>query len=229
MSLSQDFAFTCPECGKDFSASIWLSVNTSLSPELKEQILDDTLNELCCSHCGFTTAGPELLLYHDMEKRLMFYVSPYADEESRLKAAEQAEELLADDLAKLTDDTSIYVLDSMDDLRGMIVRLESADGAGMESITGEEWKEIVDLMLEPALPWPLDHKCVCGEEIPIVCFCQEPGVPVNLNEYEPDLQPDLAVECGKCSRQLAGFQCAKCSRMYGWNQGVVQHATLTSP
>lgn len=91
MSLSQYATFSCPECGKDFSASIWLSVNTSLSPELKEQILDGTLNELCCSHCGFTMAGPELLLYHDMEKGLMFYVSPYADEESRTQAEKEVQ------------------------------------------------------------------------------------------------------------------------------------------
>ena len=232
MSRCQDVTFSCPKCGKVFSATIWLSVNSTLSPELKEQVLDGTLNVVNCSHCGLTAASPELLLYHDMEKRLMFYISPYADEESRLEAADKAEELLADQLAKLTPETSIHVLNSMDDLRDMIARLESAetpDGTLMESATPEEWKEVVDLILKPALPWPLDHKCVCGEEIPIVCFCREPAVPLNLKKYEPDLLPDLAVECGKCSRQLVGFQCEKCSRMYEWSQGVVEHATPTGP
>jgi hypothetical protein len=164
-----------------------------------------------------------------MEKRLMFYISPYADEESRLKAANKAEELLADDLAKLTNDTTLHVLDSMDDLRGMIAQLDSAGGTAMKSATPEEWKEIVDLMLKPSLPWPLDHKCVCGEKIPTVCFCQEPPVQVNLKKYEPDMAPDLAVTCIKCSRQLVGFQCEKCSRMYEWSRGVVEHSSPTSP
>jgi CpXC motif protein len=221
--MNQEVSLTCPLCAQVFSATIWQSVNVTLSPELKAQILDGTLNEPRCPRCGCAVARSEPLLYHDMEKGLMFYVIPIADEAGRNRAQDQFQEILASQDAA----ANIYCLEGMANLRKIITTLDTAqnaDGTPLDFTKPREWKNIVDLILKPPFPWPLDHKCLCGEAIPIVCFCREPGVPINIKKYEPNIPPNLKVSCKKCRRRLIGFHCEKCSQVYQWNVGVVPHA-----
>ena len=229
MSLKQEVTLSCPACEQDFTAAVWLSVNTNVSPELKEKILDDTLNEISCSHCGFAFVAVAPLLYHDMEKDLMCHVWPGANDAERIEAERQTRDILATQHGNQVSKTSVYVLDSMAELKQIISGLDNAeyaDGSHLDFTNSEEWKEIADIIMKPPIAWPLDHTCVCGEQIPIVCFCREPGAPINMTKHEPNVPPDLKVRCWKCWRRLVGFSCVKCNQTYQWSRGVVDHAIM---
>ncbi|MBC7243099.1 MAG: hypothetical protein H5T60_11720, partial [Anaerolineae bacterium] len=51
-SFSQTVSLTCPRCGRDFSAEIWLIVDADERPDLLERIRAGTLHTMTCPHCG---------------------------------------------------------------------------------------------------------------------------------------------------------------------------------
>jgi hypothetical protein len=227
MSLTQEIALTCPACDQDFTATIWASVSSSISPELKPKICDGTLNEVTCSECRFTIQIPGPILYHDMEKGLAFYVCLTASAQERVQAEKEARELLESQHKALANNARIYVLDSMSALGRLLNMLDSAenpDGTPLDFTKPEDWQGFVDIIVMPPLPWPLDHTCVCGVDIAIACLCEEPGMPVNISDYEPDIPPDLQIDCGKCGRSLVAFSCNTCRQSYHWSLGVVETA-----
>lgn len=61
----------CPKCGKDFTVTIYDSVNTKLNPELIKKVHNGSLFNVECPHCktGITLNYP--CQYHDMERMFM--------------------------------------------------------------------------------------------------------------------------------------------------------------
>ena len=231
MSLTREIELTCPVCGEDYTATIWSSVNATLSPELKTKICDGTLNEVYCSHCGFDMPIPGRLLYHDMGKGLMFYVWPSANDDEKLQAEKQGRRMLESEYKVKAKKMRIYILDSMAALKQILEAfdyLEESDGSHRDFSKPEDWQKVVDVILMPAMPWPLDHTCVCGEPIAMGCWCEKPEVPLNIASYEPNVPPDLQLSCWKCGLALVGFNCMKCNQTYQWSLGVVDHATSTN-
>jgi len=51
-SFSQTASLTCPQCGRPFSAEVWLIVDADERPDLAERIRDGTLHDVTCPHCG---------------------------------------------------------------------------------------------------------------------------------------------------------------------------------
>lgn len=66
---------TCPQCGSGQEFTIWQSVNVTLDPELKEQLLRGQLTAFTCSRCGHTSDVAYSLLYHDMTRKFMVMLS----------------------------------------------------------------------------------------------------------------------------------------------------------
>jgi len=230
MSLSQEAEYSCSECGEAFTVSVWLTVNSVLSPELKEEILNGTLNLIRCPHCGATGQSSQPLLYHDMEKHVMFYVSSAGDEAARRQAEKQVREIIATLPGDAPHKTAAKVLRNMRDLRRMVDAMDAAqnpDGTHVECAP-EEWIDLAEAILMAPMPWPLDHTCICGEAIPTLCLCREPGSPINIAKYEPNISPALTIRCWKCWRKLSGFSCVKCSQVYQWSLGVVEKLTPCS-
>ena len=56
---------TCPHCGSDFSAYLWVIVDVAESPELVPSIRDDSIHYVTCSRCGqgLGQADSPLLIY----------------------------------------------------------------------------------------------------------------------------------------------------------------------
>ena len=71
MSLSKKTPFKCPACGRRISVNTWISVNVSINPELKTQILDGTFGEGPCPFCGAEGRFLSPFLYHDQQKKIM--------------------------------------------------------------------------------------------------------------------------------------------------------------
>jgi len=61
----------CPKCGEINDFRIYNSINVTISPELKEKVLDDEIFTYKCSHCGEKTRILYPLLYNDMDNKFM--------------------------------------------------------------------------------------------------------------------------------------------------------------
>lgn len=225
MSHFQERVLECPVCRAKFPARIWSSVNVSLDPHLKEEVMEGRLNQLKCSDCGYSGRSRDPFLYHDMDKKLMFYVAEGADAGALRTAVEGMRE---EQSAAGMPLPAIYVLDESEDLISLIYQLEHAqnpDGSIIKKLAPDEWKELVDVLTAPVHPWPLDHRCVCGAEIRTVCLCTANGVYIEVREHEPKLTVATGFQCPECGRGLIAFSCEACNRLYSWREGVVQHTT----
>ena len=63
----------CPSCDAEQEFLIWQSINVTLDPKLKEQLLKGELTTLVCENCGAKTAVGYDCLYHDMDKSLAIW------------------------------------------------------------------------------------------------------------------------------------------------------------
>jgi hypothetical protein len=80
MSVSEQVEVPCGRCGQPIQVEIWRSLNVSLDPERKRELLEGQLNVITCSHCGWVAPSPHDFLYHDAEQRLMLLLR-YPDAE----------------------------------------------------------------------------------------------------------------------------------------------------
>lgn len=74
MSLPSQETIACKQCGHEQEFTIWHSINVTLNPELKEQLLTGQLTTFTCEACGTRAEVVWSLLYHDMEGELMVHV-----------------------------------------------------------------------------------------------------------------------------------------------------------
>lgn len=66
----------CPKCGTTKSMPIWQSLNASLDPQAKENLLNEEINLFVCDQCGHKSRCITPLLYHDMDRRFMVQYIP---------------------------------------------------------------------------------------------------------------------------------------------------------
>lgn len=74
MSKEQTARIECPSCGCAADFRIWNSLNTSLDPDAKEQLLNGALFHFTCPECGGSAEINYPMLYHQMEDRLMIHL-----------------------------------------------------------------------------------------------------------------------------------------------------------
>ncbi|VAW30793.1 hypothetical protein MNBD_CHLOROFLEXI01-3165 [hydrothermal vent metagenome] len=67
---------TCPQCGTPYSAEVHQIVNSKRNPELKQQLLNGTLNVAVCPSCGAGGQMATLLLFHDPEHEMFMVHMP---------------------------------------------------------------------------------------------------------------------------------------------------------
>lgn len=66
----------CPVCNHLGSFTTYQSINATLEPKFKQQIIDWELFKFYCLTCGESSVVCYETLYHDMENRLMLYYIP---------------------------------------------------------------------------------------------------------------------------------------------------------
>jgi hypothetical protein len=76
MSMPQSQLLTCPKCGHQQQFVIWQSLNVTLNPQEKEQLLNGSLTRFICEECTNSVQVNYPLLYHDMEKQFMIWLWP---------------------------------------------------------------------------------------------------------------------------------------------------------
>lgn len=112
---------TCPSCEKSRQINIYPSVNVTLNPEFKEQVLTGEIFDATCPECGDPTRLVYNLLYHDMEKRLMIQMTQ--PDEIEKYEAEFAHHKVLLRLSKSEDYNVRYVTD----LSEMITTIHAFD------------------------------------------------------------------------------------------------------
>ena len=87
MSIQAQANAICPKCGQSHIIPIYKSINTAENPELKAKVRDGSLFLWECPHCGGVNLAKYEVLYHDPERKLMFWMVPGNDfSESQMTA-----------------------------------------------------------------------------------------------------------------------------------------------
>jgi hypothetical protein len=79
--------YQCPACGHAQDFEQWDTINVTLHPELKAQLLSHRLTTFRCARCDRATPVEHNLLYHDMKGRFMIWLMAREADEKSLAAA----------------------------------------------------------------------------------------------------------------------------------------------
>lgn len=80
MSRPNRTTVTCKQCGAQQPFTAWESLNVTLNPKEKEELLKGTLTQFTCSKCNWSAEVTYPMLYHDMQKQLMIWLWPAGGE-----------------------------------------------------------------------------------------------------------------------------------------------------
>ncbi len=73
--------------------------------------------------------------------------------------------------------------------------------------------------LEKMLPWPLDHRCLCGADLATELKCC--GQQISIGEHQQLLSQHYVVYCNACKEPLSGAACENCGRVFTWKLGTI--------
>lgn len=91
--MAETMKIKCPVCQTEAEQPLNIAINTRLHPELKQKLLDGTLLLFECEHCGAKRRITSQFMYHDPDKKLLFFVAPNFNEQ-RDNVLAQLEEFL---------------------------------------------------------------------------------------------------------------------------------------
>jgi len=92
VSYSENTPLTCPSCGQDFSAEVWMLIDSVERPDLADALREGPLNIVACPHCDYSGPAGAPLLFHDPSKQRVYFAAPADGEEHEWR--EQAQSLL---------------------------------------------------------------------------------------------------------------------------------------
>jgi hypothetical protein len=92
LSYSENTSLTCPSCGQDFAAEIWMLVDAAERPDLTDALREGILNIVTCPHCDYSGPAGAPLLFHDPANRRVYFAAPSDGAEHEWR--EQAQSLL---------------------------------------------------------------------------------------------------------------------------------------
>lgn len=143
MSIEKSVTITCPGCKTQSPFTIWSSVNTMLSPEMKPAILDGSAFLFTCPHCGMKNNINYDLLYHQMEDHIMIqyatsdeYANQFMDTMSGKSPIKELQSMV-DDMVQ--QHYLIRIVRSLNQLREKIAILD----AGLDDRIVEIYKLLI--------------------------------------------------------------------------------------
>jgi CpXC protein len=92
ISYCEKDTLTCPFCGQDFIAEIWMLIDAAERPDLAEALREGALNVVACPHCDYSGPAGAPLLFHDPANRRVYFAAPSGGAEHEWR--EQAQSLL---------------------------------------------------------------------------------------------------------------------------------------
>ena len=76
MSIINEALAPCSKCGQQHKVIVYRSINTADNPELKDKVKDGSLFLWECPHCGQVNLAKYETLYHDPDRKVMFWLLP---------------------------------------------------------------------------------------------------------------------------------------------------------
>lgn len=77
MTKVRQIRVECPECSQSQETEAWESLNVTVDPDAKEELLAGKINLFRCRQCGYETHLDCPLLYHDMERQFQVWYVPF--------------------------------------------------------------------------------------------------------------------------------------------------------
>ena len=75
MSTSHEVSYKCPYCGREFTITVYDSVNADNDPELKERCISGDLFRHSCPHCKTDFMIQNPLVYSDPSRKFVLWLS----------------------------------------------------------------------------------------------------------------------------------------------------------
>ena len=99
----------CPLCGNKITVILYDSINATLSPKKREELLQGKINVVECPACKKTFKVSKSLLYHDIVRNYMVWYYPFESIKHRSFFDEfSADGHLIDDTGLAKDDIPEY-------------------------------------------------------------------------------------------------------------------------
>src|SRR5687768_16047017 len=99
IAYQEQAQLTCPACGADFEAPVWLILDAQEQPEATAALRRGELNIVACPHCGNSGPAGAPLLFHDAAaRRVIFAPAPGAEEHELRDQARDLHALLVGSL-----------------------------------------------------------------------------------------------------------------------------------
>src|SRR3954468_18792636 len=76
MSRPTSQVIKCQKCGIPQEITMWGSMNVTLNPELRDQLIEGSLTRFVCKECGYSVPMVYPMLYHDMNRKFMIWLWP---------------------------------------------------------------------------------------------------------------------------------------------------------
>ncbi|MBR4173599.1 MAG: CpXC domain-containing protein [Clostridia bacterium] len=89
MSISSKETIKCPACGEKSELTVWQSITSGDSPDLKADLLRGKINMFICGACGQRALFPSPILYTDDDKKLVISFSPLSNDAKKLQVFEE--------------------------------------------------------------------------------------------------------------------------------------------
>lgn len=76
MTKMSKHEISCPNCGRQQTATVWESINIDLDPSFRQRLIDGDINMLKCEFCNHEAFLNAPLLYHDPTKQFCVQYLP---------------------------------------------------------------------------------------------------------------------------------------------------------
>ncbi len=128
ISYREQAQLTCPHCGADFEAEIWLIIDAAEEPEAAAALRREELNLVKCPHCGKQGPAGAPLLYHDAQaRRVVFAPAPGASDHEIREQARDLHALLVGSIEPEQRRPYLADVDIAQDMSGLALLLRRLD------------------------------------------------------------------------------------------------------
>jgi CpXC protein len=134
ISFQEHAELTCPDCGADFTADVWLVLDAGEQPDEVAALRSAQLNIVACPSCGNSGPAGAPLLYHDgAARKVIFAPAPGSEEHEWREQARDLHALLVGSIAEDQRRPYLADVDIVQDLAGvgrLLERMARRRGAG---------------------------------------------------------------------------------------------------
>ncbi len=103
----------CTKCGAKEKSLMHIGINVSEDPQMKNEILNQTIFDKVCPSCGYSRQIAYPVVYHDPKKRYMIALTPAAGKASTIKAPKHITEIVKRRVKSLEElKEKIFIFDS---------------------------------------------------------------------------------------------------------------------